>query len=265
MEIEKQKSKGTLSVIIILLLVIVGLAGFICYDQFVVKKESEKASTIEKQEAVRELTDIEKQVFTIRINALNAKFSKLYPFTSVTSISNQELLNYGLIGLYGRDSFTTDEIEENIRHVFGNGITIKHEDIICNIDKKPFYNYDSSTKTYNKNSEMHGHDGGDELRDTKFYYISAKMLEENKIIIEAKVLYGVMCSGICVPNNSYYASYNDSKNHKNAVITSKKDGEEITLTDDLYKSIENKLPITTYEFEKDANGSYNLVSVKVNK
>ena len=267
--IKQERSKNI--IITILIIMIIGLAGLMCYDKFIVKKESEKPVSTEtkkeeeiKKEVNRELTETEKQVLANQIDVLNTKFSKYYPLESVDNITNQELLNYGLTGLYGKDSFTTEEIEANIKKVFGNSITIKHENIICSIDKKSYYLYDKKSKTYSKSQEIHGHDGPGSLLGSKFYYVSTKIIDEKKIIIEAKVLYGPFCDGICSGGGIiYYTNYKDSENHANEII--KVEEENATLTTDLYKSVESKIPITSYQFEKDATGSYNLISVKVNK
>ena len=102
MEIEKQKSKGILVVIIILSLVIVGLVGFICYEQFVVKKESNKPEV--------EKTNNNEEIKAEELSIYNETVKKLYsPFTHYTYEATSE-------EIYKKDTITTSDLSDTYKN-----------------------------------------------------------------------------------------------------------------------------------------------------
>ena len=110
MEIEKQKSKGTLVVIIILTLIIVGLGGYIAYDKgmFGAKKESSNQTSVETRQ--EETTKVEEKVVekseptdnSYQLWASNLKKEYETKFAPKTYTSSQLFVNSSVI----KDGYT---------------------------------------------------------------------------------------------------------------------------------------------------------------
>lgn len=266
-----KKSKGLIIVIIILGLVVLGLIGYIAYDKLSEKDSNPKTKEENKKDikevvkdTARELTDDEKNRFEDIITKINQYFSKYYPVTNPqTIIANDELLTFALVRIgYSNESFTGDEVVKIIKTYFGNSVSVTNKDIICAIDNEPFYTYNATTNMYKKSSYSHGHDGIG-FMDSKYFFESGSVKDDKEFTINAKVLYAGYRSGTWGPTSEYFGSYEDAKKGTNALYKSDNEDEDINLTDDLYQSIKDKFPTTTYKFEKNSEGYYDLLSITV--
>ena len=73
-----------------------------------------------------------------------------------------------------------------------------------------------------------------------------------------------MCSDTCGPATYLYGNYNDMINKTNAVYGNDQD-DIMEYTDNMYNSIKDKLPVTTYTFKVEDDGNYYLEKVSINK
>lgn len=261
---KKTKNIKYVIVIFILIVFILGLVIYILYDKEIILHEVDKDGVVEKSNNEKELSNKEKELLLEKIEGIN-KFAKYYPLTDVNTIDNQELL-YKLSFMIGfGKSFSEKTMTNTIKNYFGDSYKIKHESIICSFDKEPFYVYDSDTNMYRFDiNSMHGHGGSGDIREIVVNYIDGKIINDEKIIINTKLLYSTYCGDICGPNYAYFASYQDVFDGS-PILGDKNDyNNELILTDGLYKSVESKLPTTTFTFIKKSNDIYNLDSVIIN-
>ncbi len=268
-EVKNSNNKGNggyKAVIVLLLLVILCGVGYFCYDKGIIFNKKDNSETKEENKKEnnkeRKLTEEEKEKFKERIETITNTFDMSFPIEDVTKISNQELLSFASSKLANNNGrFSSEEVEKLITKYFGSNIKITHENILCSIDNVPFYDYDSTSKQYIFHENHPGH-GGPSSVQGYYYFVDGKVTNENKIVINSHIIYGIYKGDTWGPQNSYYKSAQDSKSGE--PIIGKRDGQEdIELTDDLYNSVKDKLPTTTYTFEKDKNGNYNLISIQV--
>ncbi len=270
-EPKKKCNGGLIVVIVILVIAILGLVGYICYDKGIIfnKKESTenkntKDDSTKKKDVVRELTVAEEESFTERITEINNNFDIDYPISDVTKIDNQKLLSFASVNAKKdyNNSFPASDVESIIRKYFGNNIKVNHENILCSLDKVPFYDYDSSSKSYKFHENHPGHGGGSSSVPIYYFGVEkATMINDKKVVIDSKIIYGNSRGDTWGPNNCYYKSVQDSLNHTNQILGDYSKEEELELTDDMIKSVKDKLPTTTYTFEKDGDGYFNLISI----
>ena len=269
----KKTNKGLIVIIIILILLVLGLVGYICYDKGLIFKSKsvvqEEERTTEKEEisTTRDLTEEEKKEFEDIITRINPYFSQYYPVNNLSAmVDNQELLLFVTRQLgFSRESFTASEVEEIVKKYFGNTLKVNHENILCSIDKEPYYIYDSSTSTYTKapmDLYSHGHDGLGYM-SVIYSFVSGKVKDEKTVEINSHLLYEGYRGSTWGPTTAYYSNYSDCKNYTNPVYEAENKDEDIEFTDQLYQSIKDKFPITTYTFEKNSEGYYDLISVMV--
>lgn len=274
-ENNNSNNKGTggyKAVIVLLLLIILGGVGYFCYDKGIIFNKKDNSETKEENKKEnnkeRKLTEEEKEKFKERIETITNTFDMSFPIEDVTKISNQELLSFASSMLMtdsnmnGRPAkFSSEEVEKVITKYLGSNFKVTHENIVCSLDNVPFYDYDSTSKQYvfHENHPGHGGNGGVQ---GYYYFVDGKVTNENKIVINSHIIYGIYKGDTWGPQNSYYKSAKESQNGE-PIIGKRDSDENIELTDDLYNSVKDKLPTTTYTFEKDKDGYYNLVSIQV--
>lgn len=263
---EKQK-KGFTWVIIILIIIVIGLVGFICYDKGILfntkniaTEENKKEELDYKEEENKDLSYEEGNLLLEKIKLMNNNFSSNYPIDDVSKISNQDLLLFVAKQLGFGTDFTEDSANDVIFKLFGDLIKLKHESVMCTIDNKPYYVYDASTKQYTFDSNSHGHGSAIGV-ETRTYYVDGKYTSDDEIMINAKVLYSNYCGDTCMIY-AYYTSYQKSINSETPVLGDNSGG-PLEYTDNMYEQIKEDLPITTYVFEKTKNGGYNLKSITI--
>lgn len=270
---------------ILIILLVVG--AFFLGKNFEQKdsKENNESNEVTKEEnnnkTSRSLTVAEKEELITMIEKgyniyLSGYFSEI-DSENVQKITNKELLTIGYYLLYlendfslldangNYNSFKGSQLKDVLIKYFGTNKSIILEDIICDADNEILYKYDknSDTYTFNNTNNIHAHGGSEKISSSKILITEDKIENENEITIKAKVLYGNYCGSTCAPDNAYYSSYRDSKNHQVPVIGDYNSDSEIELTDSLIKENQNKIPTTTYKLIKDNNGNYELKSVTI--
>ena len=272
---EKKQSKGLLIAVIVLTVLVLGLVGYIVYDkEFKEKKENnitekkDKKENTESKEKTkdnsRELTNEEKEKFENVINKLNAHFSSLYPLNNPsTMINNDELLAFVLTEIgYSTQSFTGADVERVKNEYFGNSVKVTNKDIICQLDKQPFYTYNATTNTYTKTDYNHGHDGAG-FMEAYYFFDSGNVTDEKTVTINSKIIYVGYRAGTWGPTYEIFSNYKDAKSSTNPIYTDESKDEGFEVNDSIYQKVKEKLPTTTYTFEKNSDGYYDLKSVLV--
>lgn len=274
-KVEKNKrGRGLVVLVVILSILVLGLAFYIAYDKGLIlnkkgqeqteNKKDVKDKEDDSKEEKRELTVSEKEKFEDVINKLNQYFSNYYPISNPKNIiGNDELLSFALTQIgYSKQSFTGDDVNKIINNYFGSSVSVTNKDIICPIDKEAFYTYNASTNTYAKSSYNHGHDGTG-FMEANYFFESGYVEDEKTVTINSKIVYLGYRSGTWGPTYEYYSNYNDAKNGTNPVYKGDTSGEGLVLTDELYQSIKDNFPTTTFTFEKNSDGYYDLKTVSV--
>ena len=262
---EELVKKRRITLIIIVILLLGSFLTTILYIKYgterIMSKGTPKVEEKEKvpKEEIKDPEETPKEEMTLddRIKEISNNFSKYFPITDISKIHNQDLLIYGLSKVGWEEYITEIEIENAVKKIFGNKIKGKHENIECpTSDPEPLYLYRNGVYTPNP---KHGEHGGSGRPDVYPFEVNVTE-KDNVITANYKLLYSNYCSDTCIIN-SYFKSYQDSINNTNPVLSSN-DNQGLLLTDELYKSVESKLPTTTFIFEK-GNDTYNLVSVTI--
>ena len=151
---------------------------------------------------------------------------------------------------------TDKQVKEYVKEYFGEDYKYENTDVICPLDKNPFFVYKDGKYTFAKDAE-HGHGGGSESqRDTRIYVESVEYSGKD-IVVEARIAYAGICGDTCGPLNAYY-NY-----AKEVVYGNTSNDYAITLSDNELKQIKDKLEITTFTFKTNKDGSYYLSNVTV--
>lgn len=263
---KKTKSRGLIILCIILTILLIGSIGYIVYDKLVLdnkisdnKKDKPKAE--DKEDVKRSLTDSEQSTLLEQVKVYNASFSDSYPITNIKDLSNQSKLYFAFsnLKLNSLSNFMESDLEKVINKYFGLASEIVYEDIICPIDNKVFFKYDSARRDYSFIND-HGH-GGSGTYITTNYYVDGNVINEKEIIIDVNIIYSDYCSDTCGPTTGYYKNVNDALNSTNSLFSPTSD--EYTFTNSDYQKIKDKLDITRFTFIKDKDGNYGLKSVTI--
>lgn len=262
---EKNKNTGLKIIIVILVLALLAAVGYICYDKGIIKLPSkEKKEVVENSDKHdNELSQGEIDDLTDFAKELSNNFAEYYPLTDFSKIDNQELLFWSLRRIGFNELITEKEIEKEVEGYFGKKLEVKHEDIECpTSDEEPIYLYEEGG--YVPNPNHFGHGMSQKPQAALFYVSSEK--KGNSITINFKILYSNTCNDTCFLD-SYYKSYEDSIKEINALLEgdeNSEDGPGVNLTEELYKTVEVRVPVTTFKVEKTKTG-YTLKSVEINE
>ena len=259
---KKKSHKGLIIFIILLILIILGLVGYICYDKFFTK-EPEVKEEKKEEKTTSELSFSEIAEVSELVQELSNNFGEYYPIKNVDEIDNEDLLSFALFKIGFKEEIKKSEVEDVIKKYFGN-VNLKHEDIECAMEhenNKELYFYKDDKYVQN---EKHGGHGGSGGISAASFYVSGEV-DKNIVTANYKILYSNFCGDTCMLNK-YYRTYNDSLNDKNPVLEGDDSSDDpgVNLTESLYKSVEEKVPVTTFTFEKTDDG-YILKSVKIHE
>ncbi len=269
-----KEKKSNPFIIILLVLVIVGLLGYIAYDKgvfnkFMNQKTEKETNHKEKEEEkkkeeekVVELLAEEIAEWDKKINTLTTYFANYYKDNNITSIDNQQLLNYGIRTAMKDNIATKEDVEKAIKDLFGNSIVPKHENVKCFVASHPdVYLFESDAYQYNNNHPGHG--GSEFYRYNIVKYQSSEKTNTT-LKLNYKILYYNECKDTCLLGE-LYARLDDTEP---LVSFKQADGsyrDDAKLTDELYENIKDKVPVTTFTYEIDKEGNYNLKSVEINE
>ena len=241
----KKGNAGLVVVVILLVVALIGLLGYIGYDKLIANKGNNEPEPVET--GVKELTESDVKDYMDRIHIINTKLTSEFPIKDVNDIPNQKLLS---IGIYS-GLRTSNVIDNYIKYVIGDNVTVKHENFICEYDKYALYNYENNTYSYNEAHPGHG-GGGNYVGNA---YFKSAMLKGTTITIDTYVVYE-MTTDISGPTTSYVDAPN--RNAKEVLHNVERENLKAEV-----EKIKDSLPVTTYTFQRSELGGYNLVSVTI--
>lgn len=255
--------KGIYVIVGVLGVIIVVLLGYIGYDKGLFgKKPVQEPQTIkkdkeEKVEKEVELTAEEISKLDEIVDKLNQGFASYYPITDMSTISNQDLLRLGSDGLYDwntGNTFTSAQVEANVKKYFGNSVKVNHEGIKCNLGcNEPLFSYDGNgTYSYNNNHPGHGGSSG---KSAYSYYVSG-VKKKNTITVNYKNIYqGYPDIG---PSYTLYLRYSDT-----TPVYTAPDPENANITKEFASQYKDQAPTTTYTFEVSEDGIYSIKKIEI--
>ena len=258
--IKKKKSNKRVIVIIILIIALLGISGYIIYDKTINKEEpgKEKKEPKIKEPEIKEVTEEEKNTLLEQINVYTPYFADNYPITEKSTLDNQEVLYFASMQLENKFSdFMESDLEKVLEKYFGKDHPYVHEDIDCFAGDGVLYKYDSAKRTY-EYEDMHAHGGKTIYRSTVFF-VEGKSEDDTTYKIQTQILYTTSAGDTVGPRDRYYTSANQE--YDDYILGPY--GEDHEVTEEEYQSIKNKIPITTFTFEKDEDNNYGLKSVTI--
>lgn len=188
-------------------------------------------------------------------------------------VETDEMFDRNLLFYTEGKTVSGADVVEFYKRYFGND-DIKNEDILCPIDNKPIFEYDSETGVYRYSSNIHAHGALPVIYDKYAYPISIEKLKKanGEILYEVKMhkMFGDYCSDICELTSHFYGTYEDSLNQENAIVK-KEDydnwedyfasSQEI---EKIYSTYQEQFPVYKYTFVFE-NNDYYLKSVRIVK
>lgn len=267
--VEKDSKIGYIITIVFLVLLVLGLGGYIVYDKYFVNDSCDTVDKVEadnnKKDDVRELSVSEKEELMNLVNVYNTYLYDYYLMDSDKEIPNEEYLFFGYIQLLKENKMVTvDNMKDILEKYFGSDNNIKLDDIVCLECNTIKYKYNKESNIYEEVRNHPGHGGGLTV-GTDVRYVSSEVINEDKVSLVTHVIYRRPCGDTCGPVTAYYAYIEDSFDKKNPILGDVDADEEYPFTDGDYENIKNKLPKTIYNFEKDSSDNYVLKSVSIEK
>lgn len=262
--VEKDGKTGLIIIIVVLALAVLGLGGYIVYDNYFKEEVKEEEKEIKEEVEVRELSASEVEEYIEKIEVYNKLLYKYYLVNDKEDISNEVALffAYKLLTMDKKD-ITVENVSNVLVDYFGESHDFKLDDINCLIaNDGVLYKYDSENNIYVE-GEHYGHGGG-EIISSHVNYISSKV-EGNRVTLITKNLYERPCGDTCGPSNVFYGDINDMFDGKNHVVGDPDKDEELLYTDELFDSVKDKVPNATYNFIVEESGNFYLESVSVDK
>ena len=236
----------------------------VLYPMLDQKETNSKESVVE--DSTSTVQDDNLQITAEQVEKLAAAFSSYFPIEDVSKIDNQLLLRFAqqmILDSYS-NGFTKEDIEAVINNYFGNSVKVTHENIKCeatweqNGKTHPdLFLYDGNGK-YTYNSEHGGHGIGGVFLKSK--YISTEK-NNNKIMINYKFI------------GFYHSDIWGGETEDDYIDVIYKSEMPKNKRDDTGNCIDEKgnhiqcidpfdyVPTTSFTYEKDSNGTYNLKSI----
>ncbi len=180
---ENMKEKNNTWLIVLLVLIILGLAGYICYDKLMVKKpipEKTSESTISIEEAKKMLDNIQ----DVDGRALYSyyKSGKKDLVNYLTSLDNSRKLELGI-----DETRSFSKIKSNLLKKYNSDLGVEAKDYYwISTDQTPTFIYNKENDTYEWNPEIGGSDAISDLGGYTYYLYKLKdsSSEGNTLVVE---------------------------------------------------------------------------------
>ena len=245
---EKKSNVGLIVGLIISILCIIGLVGFIVYDQ--IEDNKRRPDSIIDYEKAEKLDEKEVEDFLKRIDELNNALYDNYPISDIKNLPTRDILSIGFNDIYGANYIPDTYIENHIRYIIGDNVDIKHEDYLCLADQIALWKHGEGH--YYLNQEHPGHGGGNGYIITTFFKDAS--MDDDSITINTNILYEPASDVWGGPTTSYKASPNGEY-----ILN---DIQRDSLKSE-YEKIKDTLPTTTFIFKRSKLGGYNLEKVTI--
>lgn len=276
-----KKSKGKNILIVILVILLLGTSGYIIYDKFLNKEKQKEPVKTEKKEDAKPEENLEQisAVLEKKINDYNMDQLDVYEkSTSFSEMPTNEQLITMLYYFWDKDqsknlsedlNLTKAEVDNYFETVFGI-IPTSYPDIICFLDNKPLYKYDTSKGEYvaykEGNIPVHGH-GGDYVKAVNDIITNITKENDNYILTLTKLYVAPMTSGA---SGHYYsdATYKTMLSDFDQFIDENSGEGNDALASNYFinnkEKFTNLKPQYKYIFKKD-NNEYYLKSYEIIK
>ncbi len=245
------RSKKIIFLIIILLIILVAL--------FYLKISKTEIPYIINNKKIPQ-SEIDK--LTLKIKTEYSKYYSEDYIDGFNTIKKEKVLYYAVMKNIGNitDPVKSSDVHEYIKEYFGEKYSIKDQDIYCNIDNEVLFKYKDGIYQFN-NEYYHDHDGANNYKVYRNNYVKllSSKYSKSDIIIKANILYGTSCISVCGPNNAYYKSPGDEE----PIIGDADSSKDYEVSEKDYEAVKNKLPVYTFRFKKNSNGSYYLYDLKI--
>ncbi|MBR3362316.1 MAG: hypothetical protein IKG40_00135 [Bacilli bacterium] len=268
---EKKSNKGLIATIIFLILLVLGLGGFIAYDKVINKPEEPKTKKIKKETTNKENLDV---VAKLLINKLDKYYVDYYDKKEQVDFENtsdKDLILGAFI--YGNNSNLTKAIvDDYYNNLFGRTLTT-YPDLNCWINDGIYAKYNPSINEYEKQmiktptgEEIDHAHGGPSIVHSIFIKTNKIEKEDDNYIITVTKIYGPAEGLIETPETAFYADakYQVKINELSSFI--RKDSNGMLLTDDFteainyynqnYDTFKTPMPKYKYTFKKSNNDFY---------
>lgn len=271
-EEKKAKNNNNKNIIIaIVVTIIICLIIFICYDKST-NNNKQNTNNNQEQENNNQNEEQETNILTDELYSLIGRvehimniqqLQKTLPLTNINSIDNQEILMFAINQAGWNEKFTSQEIENIIKDFVGTEYKVKHENINCSVTNEALYEYNNNTKTYTFNRNHSDHESsGNHSAYTK--YINNSIID-NTYTINFKITYSNLIQDEDFAYK-YYKNITDAENDQNLLFEcpwNENEGYYEAMNDEYFKTFENELPTTTFVFEKNNDGTFNLKNITV--
>ena len=273
---EEKKNNTPYIIIIIVLLLAVGLLAFIAFSNKNNKEESSNNNNInatdknskeeEEEEENPVISETELNALADKIEAYNKGLVRFYPLNDISSLDNQNILQFAFINALTNDfkqALEVSEIDRIIKDYFGETKMVIYSDFICDGETNDsncnrdtaLYEFDNESNKYKQLEVSRG--AFFVQLDDNHVKIESYEYDGEELVIKAKVLYGTYVQSSTHPP-LYYTTLEDSKNDTNSIY--EREG-EIISDKKVEELLEKVTDITTYRFTKDSSNHYILQSV----
>ena len=274
------KKKGNGGLILLLLILVVG-AGFAAWyfalggkDVLAGKKEEpkqeekkeEKKEEETKEEAkIVELKEEDVKEYESLINeVLYVKLDK--DELSVNDLSNQDILFFGLNGMYDfkeKTKVNAEVVKSNIIKKLGS-VNYMDENYLCRMDKRLLLSFKENGE-YIVNTDHGGH-GSYILRVYKYFQSAEENQDKGILTIKYKMIFLPFDDILVAVGFNTFATEKDAFNETNVLksvnVPEDYKGTRDDLVKEVYDDNKDKIPVVTVTFEKDMTGNYVFKSIK---
>lgn len=270
--INSKKSNGKNAIIVILVILLLCAVGYIVYDKVLTKKEeapvkTEKKEEVKPEENLDEISAVlEKKISDYNIDQLDV-YEKKATFNGTPT--NEQLMAM-LYYFWDKDTnknlsedlnLTKTEVDNYFKEIYGIAPT-SYPDIICVLDNKPLYKYDSNKSGYvaykEGNIPTHGH-GSDYVKVINKIIAGITKENDDYVLTLTKLYAAPMTSGA---SGHYYsdATYKSIINDFDQFIDKNSGQGNDDLASDYFINNKDKFknlkPQYKYTFKKDNNDYY---------
>ena len=199
------KNKGMVFAIIILILLVLGLSGFIVYDKVINKEKPEHNVKItEETKAIEENLDETAQMLIDKLEKYYVDYYDKDEKMDFASADDKDLIK-GAYAYKQDDTLTKEKVDDYYNNLFGKKLT-NYPDFNCWANDGILYKYNYDKNEYEREG-LHGHGG---LCTSKSSFIKYNNIEKNEdtyTITVTKVY--EPADGMCQSSeeNAFYADY----------------------------------------------------------
>lgn len=267
---EKKSNKGLIIAIVILVLLLVGVSGYLVYDKVLSSDELKEGQAEEKVEERVDIVVTQAEIDAM-MEVVEFNPDEVTNVDGFNALDNQTKLWMGLSLIDNVDkSFKGNDLIEALKNVYGDKVELTLEDMICGgCDQKYWlYNKDTGMYTFDEKHPGHGGTGGDYVKSVNYFDSVQTDGNQYKVAVKKVFKAGTECDlGPCDGNFKVYKSLDDAKNSKNLVLDTKEKVNNnkycVGYDDEMLQSLTKECDINRiYQDNKDKFDSYIYTFIK---